>query len=194
MKLIRQTVVIILLLAAANAHAAVLDYKWNLTIGAGLRSTPKIIELYAGDTNGNGRGEVLVATMGQAKGGESTALNKVYAFRDDGVLAWEYGKDNEIQDVVFSDLNSDERIDTIISTGQMLQEIQKGYVTILDHRGEKKADYRSTAIMKVLHVTDMDQDSYVDIIGGSTLKTFAFHPHGEKIWEFKADVQTTAIG
>jgi len=143
-----------------------------------------VVEHYVGDINNDGYSESCTVTTGKAGTRNLKYKNHITVFGRNGSVLWHYGVDDVIRDAVIYDLNNDNKMEFVISSGQVLgtPEFHRGAIRIIGSDGNLMRSYESTAVMDTMYIDDLDGDSYYEIAGGSGGRVYLFHSYGEDIW------------
>lgn len=187
----RYTVLVLLvsiLLASSVASAQegslnVLHQVWEYSVGSAIQESVDLPGLYIHDLDGDSAGDIIMASSGSLSG-YTSIKNSVYVFDSNGSVKWKHGFDDVLRVVNLADLNNDGYIETIVSTGQMLENIQRGQIDVVDKDGSVWRSFGSTRLVQSLDVADLDGDQLDEIVGGSSLNVNVFHSHGTVKWSY----------
>jgi len=201
-RIIKLVFVLILLSTPCFAQEdSILNLKWNNTIGSAIElwwlyrgeeirspELSNILQLKVADIDNDNFEEVVIITGASARptsGGSITKeRNKIIVYRSNGTVMWEYKVDDQIRQALMYDINNDMQEEFILSSGDTLNNIQRGTIRILDNKGKLLRSYDSTSLMQSLYLTDINDDRYYEILGGSTLRVILFQIYGEKVWMY----------
>ncbi|MCX6694709.1 MAG: hypothetical protein NTU61_00215 [Candidatus Altiarchaeota archaeon] len=179
--------VLLLMVSCATAQEySLLSMMWNKSISGDI-SKLDILKLYVADIDNDGLYEAVIVTSGNAGTGTTKDRNRVIAYDGSGNVRWDYKVDDVIRESLMYDINNDMSQEFVVASGQTLNNIQRGTIRIIDSRGELLRSYDSTSIMQVLHLTDINEDRYYQLLGGSTLKAILFQTYGERVWTYPAE-------
>ncbi|VVB54662.1 Outer membrane protein assembly factor BamB [uncultured archaeon] len=171
----------------------VLTQRWNYTLAGTLEENVEIKGFYVEDINADEKKEVVVITGGRAGDGYTSERNGVYAFDGGGNLLWRYPIDDVVKTSTLAEFDNDGKKQVIVTSGQTLNNIQRGTIYVINPDGRLRRSFYTTAIMESIAVDDLDGDKYYEIIGGSSLKLYVFQAFGETKWEYRMSHPTTAV-
>ncbi len=172
----------------------ILQLKWRVNLGGQLEASSQINDLYVEDIDADGFGEVLLVSAGSQTIGGVARNNGVQVFRDDGTLWWKQGTQEQLRTSYVGDLDNDETLEVILSSGGMANNIQRGTVYVLSEGGDLEERSHSTRMITCLAVADVDGDKFPDIIGGSSLQVFLFDKYGKTAWDYLVESDVRAVG
>lgn len=180
----------------AFEEEGILQLKWRVNLGGKLEASSQINDLYVQDIDADGFGEVLLVSAGSQSVGGVARNNGVQVFRDDGTLWWEQGTQEQLRTSYVADLDNDDTLEVLLSSGGKANNIQRGTVYVVSEGGEVEERSHSTRMIQALDVADVDGDNFPDIIGGSSLQVFLFDKFGETMWEYLVgeDVRSVSAG
>lgn len=178
--------ILTLIASTVQAREDILNMKWNYSFG-GIEGIG-INDIILKDIDNDGLYEVVVGTTGSAAYGNPAERNGVYAFAPNGTLKWYRGIDDVLQTFVVEDINRDRYDETIISSGQVLENIERGEMHLIRSDGfflPLHAHVKLPAIMSNLKVVDFNNDQYYEILGGASQHAYVFDSYGSIIVDFK---------
>lgn len=170
--------------AAAGQGTEVLDKMWEQDIIPATKEMVNVLAVDVPDLNNDGYADAYVITASSTSSLSPGQRNQINVYRADGTRVWGLAVDGRIRDAIIEDIDNDHNIEFVISTGEVLNKIQKGTIRIVDSVGNLQRRYESTAIMNRIRMGDLDGDRYNEIAGGSEKRLYLFQIYGENLWSF----------
>ncbi|MCK4491231.1 MAG: HEPN domain-containing protein, partial [Candidatus Altiarchaeales archaeon] len=127
-------------------------------------------------------------------------LDMVYVLDGGGKLLWKKEFDR-FQGIVFEDIDNDGYKEVIVSWGKVREQIPRGGILIYNRNGKQihefpKSMLKSTSVMRDLHVRDLDDNGYYEIIGSSASSMCALRDdYTAFLWKtyLGEDIETVVI-
>jgi len=184
--------IFLLIIISSDVTAAIFSQRWNYTVGKTLKESGDVQNIFADDIDKDLYGEVVFVTTGLS-GPLAAKRNTVQVLDRNGSLKWKYEIDDVVRSSYIGDINHDDNIEVIVGSGVRQMEIDRGTVHLLDSSGKLLRSFSSTAITRTIHVTDLDNDNYFEIITGSSLNIHVFQIYGEDKWSYYIGFPTNFI-
>lgn len=151
---------ILILIPDVNSYSPDLSLKWSHDING----IPE--EVYIEDLYNDGSIEFVFVLN-----------NGIYVIDSKGHLIWRYNLDN-IRSISIADINNDLYKEIIVSSGEIAENIARGWVRALDRKGQilwkfPASKVGSTTLMQDIQAVDIDNNKYYEIIGASVYGIFA---------------------
>jgi uncharacterized Rossmann fold enzyme len=173
----------LLLLSASGASAAeeVLTPLWSMNLMPDIQVRFSVLDVGIADINNDGYGEVYAITRGMEATAYTTKENSISAFWKNGSKQWVYGVDGRIRDAHPFDVDNDRKTEFVVSSGETLNRIQRGMIRLVGSDGDLTRSFEMPVLDDFI-LTDMDRDSYIELVGGSEGRIFAYHLFGDPVW------------
>jgi hypothetical protein len=178
--------VLALATAGCGQQSEVLNPVWTSALVPRINENVNILLAGVDDINSDGYAEPYAVTVGWDSSSNLPQKNHITAFNRNGSKVVNYGVDGKIRYGLVYDINNDKNMEFIISSGDVLNKIQRGTVRIIGSDGKLIISFDSTSIMYDLFVADLFKNHYYGIIGGSEGKVFVFGRNGESAWTYPA--------
>ncbi|MBM3309304.1 MAG: hypothetical protein FJY77_03535, partial [Candidatus Altiarchaeales archaeon] len=167
-----------------SISAATLDELFSYNILGSLQEKVDVERLKVTDVDNNGMMDILVVTTGKPGTPNTELKNSVYVFNKDGTIRWRYKIEREIFASIIKDVNNDRNMETVVSYGLMQENIPRGTIKILDKNGALINQYGRTSLMRAIHVDDLNNDKYYELLAGSESRLTLQFIDGSRIWDF----------
>jgi hypothetical protein len=149
---------------------------WSYEIDSGVYQASKNT-IDVDDIDDDGKKEIIVATYKEG----------VIALDDDGKLLWNYGRDNTVTSVYFSDLDGDGVVDVLAASNPYL------YMFTPDGKVKLKLDIGGGAM--IIQSADLEGDGFEEIVTATKGGVQVYKANGAKKgeWATGKDVSTISM-
>lgn len=174
--------------------AAALAVCFSLNAFAGLEAVGRydiknVMDIQIEDLDNDGLKEVIVSSD-----------DRVCVLDGNASLKWSFNAEN-LRSVHVSDTNGNKYKEVIISSGAEVNKVERGNIYILNKNGRIEQKYEFKAgdayphlLLYSIAATDIDNNRYKEVIGGSSNGVYALRDTFDKIrWSYKTNETITGI-
>jgi hypothetical protein len=157
---------------------------WRHTIAPGTETRLDVAGIWVHESDLGTGGKTGIVTSGFTTSAMRDRINRLHIILEDGTYDARLGINDHIRFARSHDLNNDGRMEYIISSGEILNNIHRGTVRVVSPEARVLRSFSSNIIYNTFEVVDLNSDRHYEIVGGSSNRIFLFDSYGDRKWQY----------